>query len=102
MTTLSSGLKVPLNYKPGLGYSPASGPPMGGQWMQASPEIYSSTFFGSNVKGLFPRRFSKKKTKKTKKKSKRRSRRSRRSRRNSKRSKNETKLLVPNRSQSLF
>jgi hypothetical protein len=48
-------------YVPGLGYSSASGPAVGGGLgMPASPLIYSSTFFGSDVKGLLPSMFGKK------------------------------------------
>lgn len=41
-------------YMPGLGYSNASGPPTGGFGVNANPYIYSSTFFGSDIKGLLP------------------------------------------------
>lgn len=40
-------------YEPGLGYSTSSGPPVGG-YGPANPRIYSSTFFGSDVKDLLP------------------------------------------------
>jgi hypothetical protein len=58
-------LQLSKYYVPGLGYSPAGGPPVGG-YGPANPSIYSSTFFGSDVKGLLPlvNMFSKKRSKK--------------------------------------
>jgi hypothetical protein len=53
MTTLLDGLVVPKYYTEGYGYSHASGPPVGG-FGPENPYIYSSTFYGSDVKGLFP------------------------------------------------
>lgn len=49
-------LVLPFQYRTGLGYSPASGPQVGGAGLgvMGDPSIYSSTFFGSDVKGLFP------------------------------------------------
>ncbi len=84
-TELYPGLVVPKIYMPGLGYSAASGPQVGGSGLGpadaggASPFKYSSTFFGSGVKQLFPSTFqfssrkrkSSKKSKKSKKTSKR-------------------------------
>jgi hypothetical protein len=70
MTTLYPGMTVPKIYTKGLGYSPASGPQVGGLDISANPYVYSSTFFGSDVKGLLPPivNFSKKRTKKRTKK----------------------------------
>jgi hypothetical protein len=42
-----------MNYNVGHGYSPASAGPVGGT-LQYGPDVFSSTFFGSDVKGLFP------------------------------------------------
>ena len=53
-TELSNGIIVPKYYNPGLGYSPASGPPVGGLGVGANPRVYSSTFFGDDVKALLP------------------------------------------------
>ncbi len=78
MTTLGD-ITVPKYYIAGLGYSPSSGPAVGGgsgYGFKYGPEIYSSTFFGSDVKSLLPafkfssrksRKFSSKKSKKSKK-----------------------------------
>lgn len=55
MTTLPSGIVVPQYFTEGLGYSPASGPAVGGGGpVSYSPAIFSSTFFGSDIR-LFPR-----------------------------------------------
>jgi len=54
MTTLYPGMIVPKYYIPGLGYSPSSGPPIGGYGVGANPRQYSSTFYGSDVKQLYP------------------------------------------------
>lgn len=62
-TELYPGLVVPKIYMPGLGYSAASGPQVGGSGLGpadaggASPYKYSSTFFGSGIKQLFPGTF---------------------------------------------
>jgi hypothetical protein len=53
-TLLSNGITVPKTYRPGLGFSPSSGPQVGGLGVNANPSYYSSTFFGDNVKALFP------------------------------------------------
>ena len=50
----SEGIIVPKYYIKGYGYSNSSGPPSGGLGVNANPAFYSSTFFGSDVKGLFP------------------------------------------------
>ena len=43
---------LPIQFTRGLGYSPASGPPEGGgNFTSYNPHIYSSTFFGYDVKG---------------------------------------------------
>ena len=101
-TYLSNGISVPKIYRPGLGYSPASGPQVGGLGVNANPHEYSSTFFGDNVKALFPlvgqnafgnrrrrslrNRRRKRKSRKSKR-SKRKSRKSKRSKRKSRKSK---------------
>src|ERR1700722_9782432 len=73
MTELLYGITVPKIYTPGYGYSNASGTPEGGIGLgpgyadnieasnapvellaNASPWIYSTTFYGSNVKDLVP------------------------------------------------
>ena len=42
-------------YVPGLGYSTSSnGGTGGGPNFPANPSVYSSTFFGDNIKALFP------------------------------------------------
>jgi len=51
--TFNDGVAT-LYYIPGLGFSPASGGPVGGLGVPATPLKYSSTFFGSDVKGLLP------------------------------------------------
>lgn len=87
-------LNVPKTYVPGLGYSPASGPAVGGGFgVDYSPEIYSSTFFGSDVKGLFPRQFGKtsKRTHKRTRKSRRKSYRKRTRKQSRKRSRKHTR-----------
>ena len=43
-----------LQFFPGLGYSVGSGIPFGGLGVSATPLEYSSTYFGSDVKGLLP------------------------------------------------
>jgi len=56
-STIQSGNDTILtskHYTPGYGYSNASGPSVGGFGVSASPLIYSSTFFGSDVKSLLP------------------------------------------------
>ncbi len=62
-------LNLPITFRSGLGYSPASGPQVGGIGLgiNGDPSIYSSTFFGSDVKGLFPNRFSSKRRRTIKK-----------------------------------
>lgn len=50
-------ITTPKYYVAGLGYSPSSAGPVGGAptyGFQSSPSVYSSTFFGSDVKGLLP------------------------------------------------
>lgn len=94
-TELYPGMVVPKIYMPGLGYSTASGPQVGGSGLGpanaggASPFKYSSTFFGSGIKQLFPstfqfssskrraskRRASKRKTRKVRRASKKKPRR---------------------------
>lgn len=108
MTTILGGdIAVPKLYRPGLGYSPASGPQNGGLGVNANPYVYSSTFFGDNVKALFPsvvadavaagkvsfgRRRSRKRSKRSKKRSRKSSKKSRkRSRRKSRKSKKSRK-----------
>jgi hypothetical protein len=50
MTKLPSGIEVPLNFKPGEGYSPGSGPPIGG-----FGNMPMSTFFGEDLSDLLPK-----------------------------------------------
>jgi hypothetical protein len=69
-------ITTPKYFVAGLGYSPSSASPSGGSpayGFEASPSVFSSTFFGSDVKGLLPQ-FGKKSKKKTKKSSKRKRR----------------------------
>ena len=119
MPTNISGYSVPLNFTPGYGYGPGSGPPVGGRGVGASPKLYSSTFYGSNVKSLFPlisqydlpavskqqfmkkKSFGRKKRRSRKRKSKKRSRKSRKSRKRSrKRIKKRSRKRSKNRSRS--
>lgn len=80
-TELYPGLVVPKIYRPGLGYSTATGPQVGGTGLGpadaggASPYKYSSTFFGSDVKQLFPSTFQFSKTKVYRSKKSKRSKR---------------------------
>jgi hypothetical protein len=47
----SQTVYLPIEFRRGLGYSPASGPSVGGtNYTDYNPMIYSSTFFGSRVK----------------------------------------------------
>lgn len=80
--TVNNGIAT-LQFYEGLGYSPASGGPVGGLGVDATPLFYSTTYFGSDVKGLLPNnltfghkksRTKKTRTKKTKTKKNKRSR----------------------------
>lgn len=66
-------ITVPKYFIPGLGYSPASGPPSGGLWLGPSGDSSinnSGSFFGYDVKGLFPNSFGSKKRSSKKRSSK--------------------------------
>jgi len=71
--SIVGGFQTSKYYLPGLGYSPSSGQDTGLS-IQVDPNIYSSTFFGSDVKSLLPLRFGRRKgSKKINKKKIRRS-----------------------------
>lgn len=78
-TVGDNGVAV-LQFFPGLGYSPASGGPVGGLGVSATPLEFSTTFFGSDVKSLLPPNMTY-----GKRKSKRKSKNNKRSKRKSKR-----------------
>lgn len=102
-TELSGGIVVPKYYKAGLGYSPASGPQVGGLGVGANPREYSSTFFGSDVKNLLPPTlaFGSKKSKRRSRKSVKKPKKSRRkSRKSVKKSKKSVKKSKKSRRKS--
>jgi hypothetical protein len=79
MTNIVDGFITSKHFVPGFGYSPSSGQNIGAA-VQANPSIYSSTFFGTDLKSLFPSgKFSFSKKKKKIIKGSKRSKRSKRS-----------------------